>query len=76
MRRICSEKSDLVANVRKRKDWFKERGNPEDTVNKETKRSLESPSLGHFETFERRVYQVMVDPGCLQCLTTILFFVV
>ena len=35
MRRICSEKSDLVANIGKLKDWFKERGYPEDLVNKE-----------------------------------------
>ena len=43
MRRICSKKSDLVANIGKLKDWFKERGYPEDMVNKETKRALESP---------------------------------
>ena len=35
-----------VANVRKLKDCFKEKGYPEDTVNKETKSALESPSLG------------------------------
>ena len=42
MRRICSKKSDLVANIGKFKDWFKERGYPEDMVNKRTKRALES----------------------------------
>ena len=66
MRRIYSKKSDLVANVRKLKDWFKERGYPEDMVNKETKRALESPLLGHSKTSERsvsmkEVYQVMVE---------------
>ena len=34
MRRIGSKESDLVANVRNLKDWFKERGYPEDMVNK------------------------------------------
>ena len=53
MRRIYSKKSDLVANVRKLKDWFKERGYPEDMVNKETKRALESPSLGRTKISER-----------------------
>ena len=46
MRRIFSKKSDLVANVRKLKDWINEKGYPEDTVNKETKRALESPLFG------------------------------
>ena len=55
MRRIYSKKSDLVANVRKLKDWFKERGYPEDMVNKETKRALESPLLDHSKTSERSV---------------------
>ena len=55
MRRICSKKSDLVANIGKLKDWFKERGYPEDMVNKETKRALESPLLGRSETSERSV---------------------
>ena len=55
VRRICSEKSDLVANFGKRKDWFKERDYQEDMVNKETKRALESPSLDHSKTSERRV---------------------
>ena len=55
MRRICSKKSNLVANIGKLKDWFKERGYPEDMVNKETKRVLESPSLSHSKTSERSV---------------------
>ena len=55
MRRICCKKSDLVANIGKLKDWFKERGYPEDMVNKETKRALESPSLGCSKTSEKSV---------------------
>ena len=54
-RRICSKKSDLAGNVRKLIDWLKERGYPEDMVNKETKRALESPSLGRSKTSERSV---------------------
>ena len=53
MRRICSKKSGLVANVRKLKDRLKEIGYPEDMVNNETKKSLESPLLGRSETSER-----------------------
>ena len=55
MRRICSKKSDLVANIGKFKGWFKERGYPENMFNKETKRALESPSLGHSKRSERSV---------------------
>ena len=55
MRIICSKKSNLFAHVRKLKDWFKERGYPEDMVNKEAKRVLESPSLGRSKTSERSV---------------------
>ena len=40
MRRICSKKSDLVANGRKLKDWFKERCYSEDMVNNEIKGHL------------------------------------
>ena len=43
-RTICSKRSDLVANVRKLKDWSRERGYPEDMLNKETKKELEIPS--------------------------------
>ena len=46
MRRICFKRSNLVANVEKLKHWFRERGYLEDMVNKDTKRSLETPSLG------------------------------
>ena len=55
MKRICSTKSAVVANVRNLKDYFKERGYPEDMVNKETKRAIESPSLGRSKTSERSV---------------------
>ena len=79
MRRICSKKSDLVANIGK--DWFKERGYPENMVNKETKRALESSSLGRSKTSERSVsgncrtgvpLVVLTNPG----VNTTLFFVV
>ena len=53
MRRICSKRSDLVANVRKLKDWLRERGYPEDMVNKKTKRAPETPSLGYSKTSDR-----------------------
>ena len=46
MGRIFFKKSELLANVKQLKEWFRERGYPEDSVNKETKRSLETPSLG------------------------------
>ena len=56
MRRICSKKSnDFVANVRKLKNLFKERGYPEGMTNKETKRALESSLLDHSKTSERSV---------------------
>ena len=55
MRRICSKKSDLVANVRKLMEWIKETRYPEDMANKETKRALETPSLGRSKTSKRNV---------------------
>ena len=51
MKRICSKKRDLVSNIGKLKDWFKERDYPEDMVNKETKRALAGPSLVLHESF-------------------------
>ena len=45
MRRVCSKRSGLVANGKKLRDWFRERGYPEDTFNKETKRARETPLL-------------------------------
>ena len=48
MRRICSEKSDLVANIGKLQDWLKGRGYPEDMVNNKTK-------SGRSNTSERSV---------------------
>ena len=53
MKRICSQRSDLVANVRRFKDWFRETGYPEDNVNKETKREIKTPSLDLSKTSER-----------------------
>ena len=55
MRRSCYKKSDLVTNIGKLTDWFKERDYPEDMVNKETKRAFESPSLGRSKTSARSV---------------------
>ena len=52
MRRICSKKSHLVANVRKLKDWFKETDMVWST---RKKRTLESSSLGRSKTSERSV---------------------
>ena len=45
MKIICSRRSDLIVNISKHKDWFRERSYPEEMVNKETKRALES-SIG------------------------------
>ena len=42
MKRICSRRSNLIVNINRLKDWFRERGYPEEIVNKETKRALES----------------------------------
>ena len=42
MKRICSGRSDLIVNLNKLKDWFRESGHTEKIVNKETKRALES----------------------------------
>ena len=54
MRRICSKRSYLFATAKKLKSWFRDRRYPEDVVNKETKRALETPSLGrHTKTSER-----------------------
>ena len=69
MRRICSKKSDLVVNIGKLKDWFNERGYPEDIVNKEAKRPLESPSLG------RSSVSGNCGTGVPLVVTTILLFV-
>ena len=55
MRRICSKRSDLVTNVRKLKDWFKERDYSEDMFSKVTRRALETPSVGRSKTSERSV---------------------
>ena len=40
MRRICFRRIDQVANVKKLKDWFRERGYTEDLVNKGTRGPL------------------------------------
>ena len=55
IRRICSKRSDLIANVTKLKDWFRERGYLQDTVYKKTKRALETPSVACSKISERSV---------------------
>ena len=40
MQRICSRRIDLVANVKKLKEWFKGTGYSEDMVNKKTREHL------------------------------------
>ena len=42
MKRICSRRSDLIVNINKLKDWFREMRYLEEIVNKETKQALES----------------------------------
>ena len=42
MKRICSRRSDLIVNINKLKDWFREMRYLEEVVNKETKQALES----------------------------------
>ena len=59
MRRIRSKKSDLVANVKKLKNWFRERGSLEDMVNKGTKRAFKTPLLGCSKS-SKRIYGEMV----------------
>ena len=54
MKRICSRRSDLNVNINKLKDWFRERGYPEEIVNKETKRALES-SIGSFNNRSKKI---------------------
>ena len=56
MKRICSRRSDLIVNINKLKDSFRERGYPEEIVNKETKRALES-SIGSFYNRSKNITQ-------------------
>ena len=42
MKRICSRRSNLIVNINKLIDWFRETCYPEEIVNKETKRASES----------------------------------
>ena len=56
MKRICSRRSDLIVNINKLKDWFRERGYPDEIVNKETKRALESPR-GSFNNRSKKITQ-------------------
>ena len=56
MKRIRSRRSDLIVNINKLKDWFRERGYPEEIVNKETKRALES-SIGSSNNRSKKITQ-------------------
>ena len=42
MKRICFRRSNLIVDINKLKDWFRERAYTEEIVNKETKQALES----------------------------------
>ena len=61
MRRISSKKSDLLANIKQLKEWFRERGYPKDWVNRETKRAFAAESakmlqkLTHFNHLSIRM---------------------
>ena len=56
MKRLCSRRSDLIVNINKLKDWFGERGYPEEKVNKETKRALKS-SIASFNNRSKKITQ-------------------
>ena len=56
MKRLCSRRSDLIVNINKLKDWFREKGYPDEIVNKETKRALESPR-GRFNNRSKKITQ-------------------
>ena len=56
MKRIRSRRSELIVNINKLKDCFRERVHPEEIVNKETKRALES-SIGSFNNRSKKITQ-------------------
>ena len=56
MKRICSRKSDLIVNINKVQNWFREGGYPEEILNKETKRVLES-SIGSSNNKSKKITQ-------------------
>ena len=56
MKRIRSRRSELIVNINKLKDCFRERVYPEEIVNKETKRALES-SIGSFNNRSKNITQ-------------------
>ena len=56
MKGICSRRSDLNVNTNKLKDWFRERGYPEEIGCKETKRALES-SIGSSNNKSKNITQ-------------------
>ena len=45
MKRICSRRRDLIVNINKLNNWFRERGYPKEIVNKETRKQKDLKSL-------------------------------
>ena len=54
IKRICSRRSDLIVNINKLNDWFRERGYPEEIINKETKPALEF-FIGSFNNRSKKI---------------------
>ena len=63
----------LIVNINKLKDWFRERGYPEEIVNKETKRALES-SIGSSNNKSKKITQGERQNETLLAVT--LFYVI
>ena len=55
-KRTCSRRSDLIVIINKLKDCFRERGYPEEIINKETKQTLES-SIGSSNNKTKKITQ-------------------
>ena len=69
MRRICSRRIDLVANVKKLKEWFKGTGYSEDMVNKETREHLKilhCVVLKHLKEVHWAMVELRYPSGYLQ----------
>ena len=54
MKRVGSRRRDLIVNINKLEDWLRERGYPEEIVDKEKKRALES-SIGNFNNRSKNI---------------------
>ena len=74
MRETWPKKTDLVANVKQLKEWFRERGHAKDMVNKETKVLLETPSSGCAKISERKGPES--GATCVLLLVTLLCVIV